>query len=343
MTHNSKSKSSKFVVDVHQHWAPLEALKGNPTVSRVTDNAFRVDIKGISSLMYQPYYDIDLADKVNSEAGVDKRILVPSMVVAVLAAGGMPVLEASKRVHDATAELISTRPWLASFATVDPFDPASLVEAERAIKDLGFKGLFLESSWMGRWYDSEEVYPYFEFAQANRYPIYMHPPQLPYGYQIMNKWRLEEVVGRPADTSMSVARLICSGLLDRFPDIQIVLAHMGGDVIPILGRLDFGHRLGYEGLPADQHAHNKLLPSEYMRRNFYADTMGFNLAQLTAAVTVFGTDRVMFGTDYNAVPLSPTEHMDLVNRLGVTESQREDIFWRNANRLFRLSLAETGA
>jgi predicted TIM-barrel fold metal-dependent hydrolase len=252
----------------------------------------------------------------------------------------VPVLDASKQVHDAIAGLIADRPGYTSLAAVSPFETAGLAEAQRAIDDLGFKGLCLESSWMGRWYDTEEVYPYFEFAQANGYPIVLHPPQVPYGHQLMNKWRLEETVGRPADTAMSVARMICSGLLDRFPDVQIVLVHMGGALLPILGRLDFAHRLGYRGLPAEQHARNQLRPNEYIRRNFHADTMGFNGPLLAAATKVFGPDRMLFGSDYGPVPISPAEHIALVDELDVSASEREDIFWRNADHMFRLSLDE---
>lgn len=342
MTNSSLSKPAQFIVDVHQHWIPMEVLKQIPHVRQVNDHTWISEMHGVSSLVYRDFYDIDLSSKVNTEAGVDLRILLPSMEVTALAAAGVPVLDASKRVHDAIAALIATHPGLTCLATVSPFEPGSLAEAERAIKELGFKGLLLESSWLGRWYDTEDVYPYFEFAQANGYTIFMHPPQLPYGYQIMNKWRLEEVVGRPADTSMSVARMIVSGLLDQYPDVQIVLAHMGGDVIPILGRLYFADRLGYEGLPFDQYARNKLRPGEYIRRNFYADTMGFNLPMLTAAAEVFGPQRLMFGSDYGPVPISPAEHIDLVNQLGVTAAQREDIFWRTADRQFGLSLGVAG-
>ena len=338
MMQNSPRKPAQFVVDVHQHWFPLDVLKKSPSLRQVNDHTWVSELNGVSSLVYRDLYDIDLFSKVNAEAGVDLRILLPSMEVTALAAAGMPVLDASKKVHDVIAEAIATRPGLTSLATVSPFEPGGPAEAERAIKDLGFKGLCLESSWMGRWYDTEDVYPYFEFAQANGYTIFLHPPQVPYGGQIMNKWRLEETVGRPADTAMSVARMIFSGLLDRYPGVQIVLAHMGGEVIPILGRFDFGDRLGYDGLPADQHARNKLRPSDYIRRNFYADTMGFNLPMLTAAVMVFGPERLMFGSDYGPVPISPIEHIEIVNQLDVTPPQREDIFWRTANQLFRLSL-----
>lgn len=332
---------ARFVIDVHQHWLPPQALAAGrgSGFRQVDERTWVMETRGVCSLIHQDYYDIELASRVNAEAGVDLRILVPSMQVTGLSAmTGMPMLDASKSVHDMYAELIAAHPGpITSLASVSPFEPAGLAEAERAIKGLGFKGLCLESSWAGRFYDTEDVYPYFEFAEANGYTIYMHPPQLPYGFEIMNKWRLEEVAGRPADTAMSVARMIFSGLLDRFPDIKIVLAHMGGDLIPILGRLDFGHRLGYHGLPAEMHARNELQPSDYIRRNFYADTMGFNLPMLTAAATVFGPGRLMFGSDYGPVPISPAEHISLVSQLPLTVPQREDIFWRTASRQFSLS------
>lgn len=173
----------------------------------------------------------------------------------------MWTLDASKKVHDATAQLIAQYAGLTSLASLSPFDTASLVEADRAIKEMRFKGLCLESSRMGQWFDAENIYQYLEFAEANDYPIVMHSPQLPFGFQILKKYRLEETVGRPAETAVSAARMIYSGLLDRYPDVHIVLVHIGGAIIPILGRLDFAHRLGYEGLPVNQHARNKLRPT----------------------------------------------------------------------------------
>lgn len=335
--------SPAHVVDLHQHCLPMEALRKTGNLHPVDADTWVMETHGVCSLVYRDSYDIELSGRVSAAAGVDLRFLLPSMEVTALATAGAPMLEASRKVHDETARLIDGRRGLVSLAAVSPFEAAGLAEAERAIKELGFKGLCLESSWMGRWYDTEDVYPYFEFAQAHGYPIVMHPPQLPYGYPIMNKWRLEETVGRPADTAMSVARMICSGLLDRYPEVQIVLVHMGGGTLPVLGRLDFADRLGYEGLPAGQHARNKLRPSEYIRRNFHADTMGFNLPMLGAVVQSFGPDRMLFGSDYGPVPISPAEHIELVNQLDLSASQREDVFWRNADRLFHLSMQTAAA
>lgn len=332
----------RFVVDVHQHWLDLEAVRalGGSAFRKVDESSWVTESQGVCSLIHRDYYDIDLANRVNAAAGVDLRIILPSMeVVALSTTFGLPMLEASKIVHEANARLVDAHPGrLVTLASVSPFEAKGLVEAERAINEFGFKGLCLDTSWAGRFFDTEDTYPYFEFAEANGYPIFLHPPQLPYGYPIMSKWRLEEVAGRPADTGMSVARMIFSGLLDRFPELRIVLAHMGGTTATILGRLDFGHRLGYHGLPPDMHGRNALKPSEYMRRNFYVDTMGFNLPMLRAAAEVFGLDRMVFGSDYGPVPISPKEHIDLVDQLTTDADERDAIFWRTANMLFDLRL-----
>jgi predicted TIM-barrel fold metal-dependent hydrolase len=50
----------------------------------------------------------------------------------------------------------------------------------------------------------------------------------------------------------------------------------------------------------------------------------------------FGADRVLFGSDYAAVPISPKEHIDIIKGLGLNQEDEEKILWKNANTLFRL-------
>ena len=87
----------------------------------------------------------------------------------------------------------------------------------------------------------------------------------------MNIYRLEEMIGRPFDTTMTVARMIYSGVFDRHPELKIVLPHMGAALPNIVGRLDFGYRLGYDGLPKEEAAACRKKPSEYFRTNQVQD------------------------------------------------------------------------
>ena len=145
----------------------------------------------------------------------------------------------------------------------------------------------------------------------------------------MDQYKLDELIGRPFDTAMAMARMILSGLLDRFPRLKIVVAHMGGGLLPCMGRLDFGWRLGCDGMPERAVIRCKKLPSEYLAL-FSVDTMGFWAPHVREAVEVFGADRVMFGTDYGPVPIDPNEHVDIVNALAISHADKEKILWRNA-------------
>jgi predicted TIM-barrel fold metal-dependent hydrolase len=170
-------------------------------------------------------------------------------------------------------------------------------------------------------------------------PLFIHPPRVPIGHdQQMDQFKLDELVGRPFDTAMALARMILSGLLDRYPRLKIVVAHMGGGLLPVVGRLDFGWRLGCEGMPERAVIRCKQRPSDYLTK-LCVDTMGLWAPHVREAVEVFGVDRVMFGTDYGPVPIDPKEHVDIVEQLAISTDDKELILWRNAARFFDLDVA----
>jgi len=204
---------------------------------------------------------------------------------------------------------------------------------------LGFKGLLINSSWHGQFIDDEAAFPFWKWASEKQVPLFIHPPRVPIGHnRQMDQFKLDELVGRPFDTAMALARMILSGLFDRFPRLRIVVAHMGGGLLPVIGRLDFGWRLGCEGMPERAIIRCKRRPSEYLAM-LRVDTMGFWLPHLREAVEVFGPDRIMFGTDYGPVPLDPKEHVDMVNALAISAADKEKIYWRNASDFFNLGVA----
>ena len=114
---------------------------------------------------------------------------------------------------------------------------------------------------------------------------------------------------------------------------------MGGGLLPVMGRLNFGYRLGSEGMPERAQIKCKQLPSDYLKANLRVDIMGLWGPHVKEAVEVFGADRVMFGTDYGPVPIDPSEHIALVEDLDLTPAEKELIYWKNANEFFNLGLA----
>ena len=105
----------------------------------------------------------------------------------------------------------------------------------------------------------------------------------------------------------------------------------------VLPRLQFCHRLGYDGMPGFQVAKNVNEPVEYIKRNFWADTMGFDPAGIKHAIEVFGIDHMLLGTDFGPIPASPKEHIDIIcNDIGLSEEDQKKILGLNAKQLFDL-------
>jgi predicted TIM-barrel fold metal-dependent hydrolase len=164
-------------------------------------------------------------------------------------------------------------------------------------------------------------------------------------HEVLMQYRLNEAVGRPFDSTINGARMIASGVFDRHPKLQVLIVHMGGGLISTVGRLDFNSQLNYKGVrnpPAGRPYVNERLPSEYFKSNILVDCMGFNPLGLRAAVEMCGVDRVVFGTDYGAVPYGIEEHVQIVNDVLPSLADRQQVFWQTSNKVFRLGLADIG-
>jgi predicted TIM-barrel fold metal-dependent hydrolase len=333
------------IIDIHTHCSPrvsgdpfgvADAMRGTP-VGRNTVTNFR----GLPAVSYHEMYEFDLQQEVCAAAGVTGRLIsTPFAAEAIAWVSKSPAIDIVKAVNDQIAGIVARSPKNWGLGTLNPLDKSHVAEGERCLGPLGFKGLLITSSWHGRFLDGEDAFPFWEWAQDKQVPVFIHPPRVPIGHeQQMDQFKLDELVGRPFDTAMALARMILSGLLDRYPRLKIVVAHMGGGLLPVMGRLDFGWRLGCDGMPEPAVIRCKELPSSYLAK-LSVDTMGFWAPHVREAVEVFGADRVMFGTDYGPVPLDPKEHIEIVNGLAISPADKEKVLWRNAARFFDLDVVE---
>jgi aminocarboxymuconate-semialdehyde decarboxylase len=333
------------IIDIHTHCTlppkgdPLGVaafMKSTPIGKNVVTN-----FRGLPAVGYYELTDFELQQEVSHKAGITRRLMSnPFGAEMLVGISQKPAIDVVKHNNDQVAAVVdrSTKDtW--GLGTLNPLDKSMIAEGERLMGPMGFKGLLINSSWQKKFIDTEEAYPFWEWAEDKQVPIFMHPVRVPIGFeQQMDQYKLDELVGRPFDTTMSVARLILSGLFDRYPRLKICVAHMGGGLLPIMGRLNFGWRLGSEGMPERAKIKCKRLPSDYLAAHLNVDTMGLWGPHLKEAVEVFGPDRVMFGTDYGPVPIDPSEHVDLVEALDISEDDKDKIYWRNANKFFNLGV-----
>ena len=213
---------------------------------------------------------------------------------------------------------------------------AFLKELERAVTRDKLRGVFINSSHQGAYPDDEEAAPFFELVTNLDIPVFMHPPPVGFGEERMARFRLASSVGRPFDTCLALARLILFGVLERFPDLKLVVSHLGGGISEVLGRLDYNFELQDEGFFVRDIDSERMLiqrpPSHYLKK-VYFDTVSYHLPALRCALDTMGADHMLFGTD--APPLTPLKErgLALIDDLGLGESEKIKVLYGNAARL----------
>jgi uncharacterized protein len=272
--------------------------------------------------------------------GVDVQVLS-------LAALGVNELKATEQtavlrdVNDELAERVRTHPQrFAAFCTPALKEPQQAAkELERCVQDHGFKGLLVDGTTDGKFLDASEFLPVWEAADALGVPVYLHPAPPPEKVREMYYTGLPGEMGHllsiagwgwHAETGLHILRLIVSGLLDRFPNLQIIIGHMGEGVPYAFARST--------GILNSAAKHLKRSVADTFREQVHVTTSGyFTQPPFRCALEVLGIDRLMYSVDY---PFSPnTRGQEFLAGVELSETDREKLAGGNAARLLKLELA----
>jgi 2,3-dihydroxybenzoate decarboxylase len=239
----------------------------------------------------------------------------------------------AKRVNDCLAAEIAKRPKrFAGFAHLAMQEPkAAADELERCVRQLGFKGALVNGHTHSVYLDDPRYFDFWERVQDLDIPLYLHPVHMPVRPPVMADYPglAASIWGWMAETGGHALRLVLSGLFDRYPGLKVVLGHMGESLPYMLWRIDSRFKI-YRPKTALQ-----MLPSEYIRRNFFVTTAGACQSEaLVCAAQALGPDRVMFSVDYPMEDSLEASHF--IETAPVSEQHRQMICWDNAARLLRL-------
>jgi 2,3-dihydroxybenzoate decarboxylase/5-carboxyvanillate decarboxylase len=237
--------------------------------------------------------------------------------------------------NDRLAEQVRAFPdRFGGLAVFAPHSKRGIGEMERAIRELGLNGFILNSHTDGHYLDEPQFWDHLEAAEALGAPIYIHPRTLPdaIGGPFAVYHLSRAAWGYAVETATHAFRLIVSGVLDRFPKLQIVLGHMGEGIPYWLYRIDYWNGK-HQGRTAPQ---LEMKASEYFKRNFTITISGvYQRSALDLCLAEIGDERIMFATDYPYQPMS--EAIDFMNaQSDLPRSTLENIMFRNAERVFRV-------
>ena len=258
----------------------------------------------------------------------------------------------ARRANDGLAELVLRYPdrfpgFVASLPLNDP--DAAVQETDRALHDLGARGIQLYSNVRGAPIVAPQFLPLFEAMAAADLPIWLHPYRgsdfSDYSTENRSMFEIWWTFGWLYETSAAMARIVFEGLFDRLPNLKIITHHMGAMAPYCEGRLGPGwDQLGARTSDEDLSVVLKGLkrrPLDYFRM-FYADTALFGAYDATVCgLRFFGADRVLFASDSpfdpEKGPMYIRETVGIIDRLPITPEERDRIYWGNAVRLLKLS------
>jgi gamma-resorcylate decarboxylase len=256
----------------------------------------------------------------------------------------------AREVNDYAASFTRKHPdRFSAFAAVALQDPGTAAdELERAVSDLGFKGALINGySNIGpdeavMYLDEQPVWEFWERVSKLNVPVYLHPRE-PLASQTRAIRGYPELVGSAwaftYETASHAIRLMLSGIFDAYPNLQLILGHLGEGLPYLLPRMQ--HRLD-EQRDGERGAKAKKRASHYFRSNFWLTTSGhYHSRPLLEAVEQIGDDRILFSVDY------PYEQMAEAARwfdeLLVANELKERIGRENANTLLKLGFGASPA
>ena len=224
-------------------------------------------------------------------------------------------------------------------AACAPQDAAGAAkEIERAKNKYGFRAVIINSHTNGEYLDNPKFAPILEAAQALDLPIYIHPNTPPRNMigPMLEAGLDGAIFGFGVETGMHALRLITSGTLDRYPDLKIIIGHMG-EALPLwLYRLDYMHQAGVRSARYDfMKPLKKEKVSRYLRENFYITNSGVAWEPgIKFTQEVIGKDRVLYAMDY---PYQcPPEEVVALDGMTMSLEDKKMFFQTNAERVFKL-------
>jgi len=326
------------VIDMHAHLSP-ERYK-----TAIRESGSWLGLDASAGELHHGRFAQPLADRIADmdRDGVDMQLITPTI-------GFFQYdneVEQTKRIHrecnQEIHDVVVEHPDRFMGLGMAPMQdvPSAIAEMERAVTDLGLKGLIVNDHVAGTTFDDPKFRPFFAAAEELGALLFFHQGGKTITTGRSTKYKLANAVGNLTERTLLFAALVFGGVLDDFPDLKMLLAHGGGYTPYGIARMDkvagalpgdFDGEMRPPFGPNDSFDHDKP-PSEYLGRFFY-DCCTYSGTVLRFLVDTVGIDRVVLGTDYPA-PMFLNDPVNWVRGLPeLDDVEREAILVANPNRI----------
>ena len=299
-------------------------------------------------------WDLDARLKMMDRFPGYQQILTLSLPAIEFLAPHDKSPELARVANDGMAEIVARHPdRFPAFVASLPMNniPEALRELDRAVGELGAKGIQIFTNVNGRPLDEPDFFPIFE-RMANKYdlPIWVHPTRTAkfadYASETKSKYEIYWLFGWPYETSVFMARLVFSGMLEKLPNLKIITHHLGAMAPFFDERIGYGmDQLGTRTSDEDYTVILKRMgrrPIDFFRM-FYADTsVNGAPSAIRCGLDFYGAKRVLFGTDCpfdpQGGPLFIRETIKALDGLKLKKDDARRVYFGNAMRMLKLKL-----
>jgi aminocarboxymuconate-semialdehyde decarboxylase len=322
--------------DVHAHVIvpeiTREAGDGEPWRPRVfrDDSGVQVVETGGREIRaaIAEFVDIDGILAAQDEAGVDRVLLCPWVPLLYYDADPEEGLARARIQNDALAGLVRDHPdRLSALGALTLQDPELAAPELYALMEGGvLKGVEVAASVRGVFLGDDRFEPFWEAAETTGALVFIHPTTRGFDSPAFEDYYLWNTVANPLETATTAAHMVVAGVMERHPDLRVLLAHGGGALLAVRGRLRHAH-----GFQPQAKSRLKESPEDSIRR-FHFDTLTHDEALLRALIDYVGPDHVLLGSDY-PFDMGDARHVETVRALDLAPDVEAAILSGNAERL----------
>jgi aminocarboxymuconate-semialdehyde decarboxylase len=327
-----------MTLDAHAHVIvpeiTREAGEGDwrPRVFRDDDGAQVVELGGkqIRSAICE-FVDADRIVATRTRAGVDRVLLSPWVPLLYYDAAPDEGLRRARIQNEALGALVREQPTcIAALGALPLQDPELAATELRALMEEGaLRGVEVAASVRGVFLGDDRFLPFWEAAEVTGALVFVHPTTRGFDAPVFQEYYLWNAVGNPLETAITAAHMVMAGVMERHPGLHVLLAHGGGALLALRGRLRHAH-----GFQPQARSRLRESPEDSIRR-FYFDTLTHDDALLRSLIDHAGAEHVLFGSDY-PFDMGDARHVDAVRTLGLASDVEEAILAGNAERLLGL-------
>lgn len=330
-----------MMIDVNAHILPMDYKK---ELYKVKSFQLKKVIETLPSM-----FDMDHRFRIMDKFDGLMHILTLNSPTPEEIAGPGKSLYFAKLANDSMAELVMRHPdrFVAAVACVPMNNiDAALNETDRAINDLKFRGIQINTPINDKPLDSPEFLPIYEKMAQYKLPIWIHPMRSvtypDYKMEDKSKYLVFHVFGWPYETAAAMTRLVFSGILEKFPGLNFITHHAGG-MVPFLAERIKG---AFDHAEMRRRASDKQgltkAPLDYFKQFYYDTAIYGNTLALTCTHAFCGTEKMLFATDFPWDSQNGERYtrqtIDAIEQMNVTEAEKRNIYENNAKTLLRLPI-----